>query len=185
LGNSVPSEPLLFLKPTSALIGDGDAIVYPRQSQRVDYEGELALVIGSRTKNCSSDQARSQIWGYTIANDVTARDLQQKDSQWTRAKGFDGFCPLGPWIVRELDIEARLQTFINHEETPRQSALLQEMVFPPEQLVSYISQIMTLFPGDVILTGTPEGIGAMERGDRVRVEIEGIGNLENEIAGEE
>jgi 2-keto-4-pentenoate hydratase/2-oxohepta-3-ene-1,7-dioic acid hydratase in catechol pathway len=185
LGNAVPTEPLLFLKPSSALIGDGEAIAYPQQSQRVDYEGELALVIGSRTKNCPLGQASSKIWGYTIANDITARDLQKTDSQWTRAKGFDGFCPLGPWIVRELSLEARLQTFINQEETPRQSALLKEMVFSPEQLVSYISQIMTLLPGDVILTGTPEGIGAMGRGDRVRVAIEGIGNLENEVARED
>ncbi len=179
MGTPVPEEPLLFLKPSTTVTADGQPIYHPEQSHRVDYEGELALVIGDRTKNCTPEQARSQIWGYTIANDVTARDLQQKDGQWTRAKGFDSFCPLGPWIVRELSAGARLQTFLNDEPKPRQSALLDQMVFFPEFLVSYISGVMTLLPGDVVLTGTPEGVGPMEEGDLVRVEIEGIGNLEN------
>ncbi len=122
-----------------------------------------------------------KIWGYTIANDVTARDLQKKDSQWTRAKGFDSFCPLGPWIVRELSPGARLQTFLNEEPTPVQSATIDQMVFPPDYLVSYISQIMTLLPGDIILTGTPVGVGPLNVGDRVRIEIEGIGRLENTV----
>ncbi len=183
MGNSVPKEPLLFLKPPTAIAAHGQSIRYPSQSERVDYEGELAVVIGKATKNCTPEQAGGQIWGYTIANDVTARDLQAKDNQWTRAKGFDGFCPLGPWIVRNFDKEARLQTFLNDESQthPCQSALLSEMVFSPSVLVAYISEIMTLLPGDVILTGTPEGIGPMRVGDQVAVTIEGIGSLENTI----
>jgi 2-keto-4-pentenoate hydratase/2-oxohepta-3-ene-1,7-dioic acid hydratase in catechol pathway len=175
----VPTEPLLFLKPPTTVIAASQSIIYPVQSHRVDYEGELALVIGDRCRHLTSEQARTKIWGFTIANDVTARDLQQKDGQWTRAKGFDTFCPLGPWIVRELTSGARLQTFLN--DNLKQSALISEMVFDPEELVSYISQIMTLLPGDVILTGTPAGIAPMQAGDRVRVEIEGIGYIENQI----
>ncbi|MCW6035046.1 fumarylacetoacetate hydrolase family protein [Spirulina subsalsa FACHB-351] len=181
MGTPVPDEPLLFLKPPTAIIAAGRPIIYPPQSQQVEYEGELALVIGDRTSQCSPEQAQSRIWGYTIANDVTARDLQRKDGQWTRGKGFDTFCPLGPWIVRELSAGARLQTFVNQETTPRQSVSTEQMVFAPHVLVSYISQIMTLLPGDVILTGTPEGVGPLEVGDRVRVEIEGIGELENPL----
>lgn len=183
LGNTVPSEPLIFFKPPSAVIADGENIIYPPQSQRVDYEGELALVIGQVTRHCAFEQAANHIWGYTIANDVTARDLQNQDSQWTRAKGFDSFCPLGPWIVRNLSTEARLQTFVNDQtlEHPCQSALISDMVFPPSALVAYISQVMTLLPGDVILTGTPEGIGPLQIGDRVVVTIEGIGSLENQV----
>ena len=128
------------------------------------------------------NKQQKSIWGYTIANDVTARDLQRKDGQWTRAKGFDTFCPLGPWIVRELSVEAKIQTFINEEENPRQSSSISDMVFSPDVLVSYISQIMTLIPGDVILTGTPDGVGAIKPGDAVRVEIEGIGHILNQVA---
>lgn len=182
MGTEVPPEPLLFLKPPTTLIANGQPIYYPKQSQRVDYEGELALVIGDRTKDCTSEQAAAKIWGYTIANDVTARDLQKKDGQWTRAKGFDSFCPLGPWIVRELSSGAQLQTFLNDATQPQQYASISEMAFSPEFLVSYISQIMTLLPGDIILTGTPAGIGPMKVGDRIRVEIEGIGSLENFVA---
>jgi 2-keto-4-pentenoate hydratase/2-oxohepta-3-ene-1,7-dioic acid hydratase in catechol pathway len=181
MGSPVPQEPLLFLKPPTAIIANEEAIVYPQQSQRVDYEGELALIIGDRSRYLSLEQASKAIWGYTIANDVTARDLQSKDGQWTRAKGFDTFCPLGPWIVRELSIEARIQTFINQETAPRQSASIAEMVFAPAKLVAYISQIMTLTPGDIILTGTPEGIGSIDSGDIVRIEIEGIGCLSNRV----
>ncbi len=181
MGGSVPKEPLLFLKPSTAIIPTASAIVYPPQSQRVDYEGELALVIGDRTSSCTPEQAHSKIWGYTIANDVTARDLQQKDTQWTRAKGFDTFCPLGPWIVRELNAAATLQTFLNDNPEPVQSNSIEKMVFSPDFLVSYISQIMTLLPGDVILTGTPAGVGELQIGDRIRVEIEGIGRLENTV----
>ena len=179
MGTPLPEEPLLFLKPPTTVIALEAEILYPSQSQRVDYEGELAIVIGDRTKDCPLQEAHSKIWGYTIANDVTARDLQKKDGQWTRAKGFDTFCPLGPWIVREISPDARLQTFLNN--APVQSASIGDMVFSPHVLVSYISRIMTLLPGDVILTGTPEGIGAMKDGDRVRIEIEGIGFLENTV----
>lgn len=179
MGTSVPKEPLIFLKPPSSMIATNTNIMYPPQSRRVDYEGELALVIGDRCVDCTPDRAQTKIWGYTIANDVTARDLQQRDGQWTRAKGFDTFCPLGPWIVRELNPAAQLQTFLNDHTQPVQSASIDQMVFAPPVLVSYISQVMTLMPGDVVLTGTPVGVGPMQVGDRVRVEIEGIGRLEN------
>ena len=182
MGTPVPKEPLLFLKPPTTIIADGRDVRYPPQSQRVDYEGELALLIGDRTRQVSPGQAAKSIWGYTIANDVTARDLQKKDGQWTRAKGFDTFCPLGPWIVRELSVEARIQTFLNGSNIPNQLASISDMVFSPEILVSYISQVMTLIPGDIILTGTPEGVGSMKQGDSVRVEIEGIGCLSNQVA---
>ncbi|MBF1988978.1 fumarylacetoacetate hydrolase family protein [Fischerella thermalis] len=181
MGTEVPAEPLIFLKPPTSVIASLGKIHYPPQSQRVDYEGELALVIGDRAFNCTPKEAQMKIWGYTIANDVTARDLQKKDGQWTRAKSFDTFCPLGPWIVRELSPGARLQTFLNEEPTPVQSATIDQMVFPPDYLVSYISQIMTLLPGDVVLTGTPVGVGPLNVGDCVRIEIEGIGRLENTV----
>lgn len=182
MGGDVPPEPLIFLKPPSAIIAHEQKIIYPKQSQRVDFEGELALVIGERTKNCTVEEAKNKIWGYTIANDVTARDLQSKDGQWTRAKGFDTFCPLGPWIVRELTPGATLETIVNEDEAnPKQSALLSSMVYSPEELVAYISSIMTLFAGDVILTGTPEGISPLKVGDIVTVEIESIGKLTNQI----
>lgn len=181
MGTPVPQEPILFIKPSTAITAADREILFPPQSQRVDYEGELALVIGEPCVDCTPEQAQSKIWGYTIANDVTARDLQKRDGQWTRGKGFNSFCPLGPWIVRELSPGARLQTFLNDEAQPRQSASINQMVFSPEFLVSYISQVMTLLPGDVVLTGTPEGIGPMQIGDRVRVEIEGIGHLENTV----
>jgi 2-keto-4-pentenoate hydratase/2-oxohepta-3-ene-1,7-dioic acid hydratase in catechol pathway len=179
MNSEVPAEPLIFIKPATTIIASEEEILYPPQSQRVDYEGELALVIGDRALNCTPEEAQTKIWGYTIANDVTARDLQSKDGQWTRAKGFDTFCPLGPWIVRELNPGARLQTFLNDDAKPVQSACIDQMVFSPDFLVSYISQVMTLLPGDVVLTGTPFGIGALHLGDKVRVEIEGIGRLEN------
>lgn len=182
MGTEVPSEPLLFFKPSTSILASGAEIDYPPQSQQVDYEGELALIIGDRTFECTPEESQTKIWGYTIANDVTARDLQKRDSQWTRAKGFDTFCPLGPWIVREIGPGAKLQTFLNDEATPVQSACIDQMVFPPDFLVSYISQVMTLLPGDVILTGTPFGVGPLHPGDRVRVEIEGIGRLENTVA---
>ena len=181
MDNTVPSEPLLFLKPPSAITADLTPVVYPPQTQRLDYEGELALVIGRVTKQVTPEVALEQVWGYTIANDITARDLQKQDSQWTRAKGFDGFCPLGPWVVRQIAPDTLLQTFVNEETTPRQSATITEMVFSPGEIVAYISQIMTLYPGDVVLTGTPEGIAPLSVGDQVRVEIEGIGSLVNEI----
>lgn len=180
MGTPVPQEPLLFLKPSTSVLGPQRTIRCPPQSQQVDYEGELALVIGERCRNCTPESAQAKIWGYTIANDVTARDLQKRDGQWTRAKGFDTFCPLGPWIVRELNLSGRLQTFVNDQLV--QSAAIDQMIFPPDVLVSFISQVMTLLPGDVVLTGTPEGIGPLQVGDRVRVEVEGIGYLANTVA---
>ncbi|MGD1913363.1 MAG: fumarylacetoacetate hydrolase family protein [Rivularia sp. (in: cyanobacteria)] len=182
MGTSVPDEPLIFLKPPTSVIPSEAQIQYPEVTQRVDYEGELALIIGESAHLCTPQSAQTKIWGYTIANDVTARDLQKRDGQWTRAKGFDTFCPLGPWIVRELSPGARLQTFLNDDKNPIQSACIDQMVFSPEIIVSYITQVMTLLPGDVVLTGTPLGVGPLQLGDRVRVEIEGIGRLENTVA---
>jgi 2-keto-4-pentenoate hydratase/2-oxohepta-3-ene-1,7-dioic acid hydratase in catechol pathway len=181
MGAEVPQEPMLFLKPPTTVTATNTEIYYPQQSERVDYEGELALVIGDRCTQCTPEQSQSKIWGYTIANDVTARDLQQRDGQWTRGKGFDSFCPLGPWIVRELSSAAKLQTFVNDNPQPVQSASISQMVFSPDFLVSYISQVMTLLPGDVVLTGTPQGVGSLQVGDRVRVAIEGIGSLDNVV----
>lgn len=181
----IPQEPLLFLKPPTTVLGTERSIFYPSQSQQIDYEGELALVIGQRCKLCTPEVASDFIWGYTIANDVTARDLQKRDEQWTRAKGFDTFCPLGPWIVRELNSSAQLKTFVNDAAEPVQSASIEQLIFAPDQLVSYISQIMTLLPGDVILTGTPAGVGSLQVGDRIRVEIEGIGQLNNTVVNRE
>ncbi len=179
--NDVPKAPLLFMKPSTAVIAADVPIRYPSQSERVDFEGELAVVIGERCCNCEPAEARNKIWGYTIANDVTARDLQRQDGQWTRAKGFDSFCPLGPWIVKEIPAGARLQTFVNDANTPSQSATIADMIFSPEYLVAYISQAITLLPGDVVLTGTPKGVGPIVVGDRIRIEIEGIGSLENTV----
>ncbi|MFZ9737929.1 MAG: fumarylacetoacetate hydrolase family protein [Prochlorotrichaceae cyanobacterium] len=181
MGGEVPAEPLIFLKPSSAIIADQSPIFYPPQSQRVDYEGELAIVIGETCRDCSPLEAQTKIWGYTIANDVTARDLQKSDATWARGKGFDTFCPLGPWIVREVAPGALLQTFLNDDRQPVQSAPIDQMVFSPETIVSYISHIMTLLPGDVILTGTPEGIGPVQVGDTIHVEIEGIGRISNPV----
>ncbi|MEB3226534.1 MAG: fumarylacetoacetate hydrolase family protein [Synechococcus sp.] len=187
MGHSVPPEPLLFLKPPSAIIAHQQGIVYPSQSQQLEFEGELALIIGDRTHYCPAGEAHQKIWGYTIANDVTARDLQRQDDQWTRAKGFDTFCPLGPWIVREISPDAKLRTYVNYIKTesqetpPSQAASVQDMVFSAPQLVSYISHIMTLLPGDIILTGTPAGVKPVHIGDRILITIEGIGALENPI----
>lgn len=182
MGTSTPAEPLLFIKPSTTITAAGAPIYYPAQATQVDYEGELAVVIGDRCAHVSIDDARAKIWGYTIANDVTARDLQKRDGQWTRAKGFDSFCPLGPWIVRELGAGTMLQTFLNNQPAPVQSASIEEMTYSPDYLVAYISDIMTLLPGDVILTGTPAGVGPIVVGDQVRIEIEGIGALENKVA---
>ncbi len=181
MSTPLPTEPLIFIKPSTTVTSVGAPIYYPSQTQRLDYEGELAVVIGDRCAQVLPDEARAKIWGYTIANDITARDLQKQDGQWTRAKGFDSFCPLGPWIVRELNPGAALQTFLNDQSTPVQSATLDTMVFSPDYLVAYISQIMPLLPGDVVLTGTPAGVGPLAIGDQVRVEIEGIGVLQNQV----
>jgi 2-keto-4-pentenoate hydratase/2-oxohepta-3-ene-1,7-dioic acid hydratase in catechol pathway len=176
----VPAEPLLFIKPPTAVIGPEDGIVYPEMSERVDYEGELGVVIGKRASHVSEAEAVKYILGYTCCNDVTARDLQARDRQWTRAKGFDTFAPLGPCIETELDpYNQHLETRLNGEV--RQSASTGELVFGAYELVSFISQVMTLLPGDVIATGTPSGIGPMQPGDTVEVTIGGIGTLRNHV----
>ncbi len=183
LGSTLPKEPLIFLKPPSAVIAPGEAIVLTPHSERVDYEGELAIVI---RKTCGhlnpSDDVRPYILGYTCLNDVTARDLQKKDVQFTRAKSFDTFCPFGPWIETELDLSAaRVEAFVNKKQ--RQSAAVTEMVFGVDVIVRFISQVMTLAPGDVIATGTPSGVGPLAAGDMVEVSISGIGTLRNPVAG--
>ncbi len=178
MGGDAPSEPLLFLKPNTAVIGPGDSIVRPPQSNRVDFEGELAIVIGSIAKNVRAEDADQVIFGYTIANDVTARDLQASDGQWARAKGFDTFCPLGPVIETEFDLaESTVETRLNG--VLKQSAPLTDMIHSVADIVAYASAVFTLLPGDVILTGTPAGIEPMESGDTVEVEISGIGVLSN------
>jgi 2-keto-4-pentenoate hydratase/2-oxohepta-3-ene-1,7-dioic acid hydratase in catechol pathway len=182
LGNPVPKEPLLFLKPPSAVIGPAGIILCPEMSERVDYEGELAVVIGKEARRLSSEaDAGEYILGYTCFNDVTARDLQAKDVQFTRAKSFDSFASIGPCLVTGLDPgRLRVKTFLNGKL--RQSASTRNMIFPVFYLVRYISHVMTLFPGDVITTGTPAGVGPMVPGDRVDVQIEGIGTLSNTVA---
>jgi 2-keto-4-pentenoate hydratase/2-oxohepta-3-ene-1,7-dioic acid hydratase in catechol pathway len=183
LGNVAPEEePLLFLKaPTSLVIGGGD-IVMPSESSRVDYEGELALVIGRKIKAWPQDRWRDALAGVCCANDVTARDIQKKDGQWARAKSFDTFCPVGPEIVSGLDSsDLAIETRVNG--AVRQSSRTSEMVFSPAFLVAYVSRMMTLLPGDLILTGTPAGIGPLAAGDVVEVEIENVGVLKNRVAG--
>jgi 2-keto-4-pentenoate hydratase/2-oxohepta-3-ene-1,7-dioic acid hydratase in catechol pathway len=180
----IPDVPMLFMKPPSAVIGPGEEIILPPQSEQVEHEGELAVVIGRRIRNATTEEAMAGVFGYTIANDVTARDLQQRDGQWTRAKGFDSFCPLGPWIDTEVNphdlrITCRVNGRIRQLESTR------DMVFSIAQLLTFISGIMTLDPGDVLLTGTPAGVGKLEAGDTVQVEIEGIGILENPVFGPE
>ncbi len=180
-GKPVPKQPLLFLKPPSAVIGPHDSILYPDMAGRVDYEGELALVIKKRASRLTGDaDVFAHILGYTCLNDVTARDLQDKDGQWTRAKGFDTFAPLGPCIVTDLDpARLKLKTFLNGKL--RQSGNTRNFIFPIPFLLRYITQVMTLEPGDVVTTGTPAGIGPMSPGDRVDVQIEGIGTLSNTV----
>jgi 2-keto-4-pentenoate hydratase/2-oxohepta-3-ene-1,7-dioic acid hydratase in catechol pathway len=180
MGGEVPSEPLMFLKPNTSVIGPNDPIYYPRQSTEVHYEGELAVVIGRICRDVPAAKAADVIQGYTVANDVTARDLQRSDVQFTRAKGFDSFCPLGPWIETELDVsDVRVQTFLNGDL--KQDGTTKDMIHDVPALVAYISSVMTLLPGDVILTGTPEGVGPLQVGDEVEVSISGIGNLTNKV----
>ena len=178
--HEVPDEPLIFLKPPSSVIGPGETIVYPAISQRVGFEAELVAVIGRRARHVSVDDALGYVLGYTCGNDVTARDFQRKDGQWTRSKSFDTFCPLGPWIVVGLDAsDLAVRCRVNGDL--RQDGNTQDMVFGVKELVASISAVMTLLPGDVILTGTPSGIGPLQPGDRVVVEIEGLGILENHV----
>ncbi|ABY91519.1 MAG: 5-carboxymethyl-2-hydroxymuconate Delta-isomerase [Caldanaerobacter subterraneus] len=180
MGDKEPEEPTLFIKPSTAVIGPDDFIVIPKMSERVDYEGELAVVIGKRAKNVSEKDALDYVLGYTIANDVTARDLQAKDGQWTRAKSFDTFLPIGPWIETDLDPSSLdITTYVNGEV--KQKSNTRHLIFNVPKLVSFISHIMTLNPGDVILTGTPSGVGPLKPGDVVTIEIEGIGKLTNRV----
>jgi 2-keto-4-pentenoate hydratase/2-oxohepta-3-ene-1,7-dioic acid hydratase in catechol pathway len=176
----VPALPLLFSKPPSSVIGPGEPILLPPQSNLVEHEAELAVVIGQRARWVSPEEAPGYILGYTAANDVTARDLQRSDDQWTRSKGFDTFCPLGPWIDTHLDPSDVLVTCHVNGQL-RQMASTRDMLFPVPQLLAYVSSIMTLEPGDVLLTGTPSGIGPLAAGDEVRVEVEGLGALTNPV----
>jgi 2-keto-4-pentenoate hydratase/2-oxohepta-3-ene-1,7-dioic acid hydratase in catechol pathway len=181
-GMEVPDEPLLFLKPSTAVIGPNDPIRLLPISRRVDYEGELAVVIGRIARNVRAENAFRYILGYTCANDVTLRDLQRADDQWARAKGFDGSCPLGPWIETDLDPnDVRVETRLNGDV--RQAGQTSDMVFGVATLIEYVSSFMTLLPGDAILTGTPEGVGKLAPGDVVEVEVDGIGTLANSVEG--
>ncbi len=183
LGNEVPKVPLIFMKPPSSIIGNGDTIILPPQSQQVEHEGELVAVIGKRGRHILAEEAAQYILGYTVGNDVTARDLQRIDDQWTRAKGFDTFCVFGPWIDTGFDAsDAVLTCRVNGQM--RQMASTRDMVFNVGVLVAYISSIMTLEPGDLIFTGTPSGIGQLKDGDVVEVEIEGLGRLSNPVRAE-
>ncbi|HJT37831.1 MAG TPA: fumarylacetoacetate hydrolase family protein [Actinomycetota bacterium] len=180
VGMPVPTEPLLSLKPSTAVIGPNDPIRKPRDAEIVDHEAELAVVVNGLVRKADLETAASAILGYTCANDVTSRDLREREGQWTRAKGYDSFCPLGPWIETDVDpLGLGLRARVNGEV--RQDANTKEMVFSPVQLVSFVSHVMTLLPGDVISTGTPPGVGPLEPGDVVEIEIDGIGVLRNPV----
>jgi 2-keto-4-pentenoate hydratase/2-oxohepta-3-ene-1,7-dioic acid hydratase in catechol pathway len=180
MGNDVPEEPLMFLKPNTSVVGPGDPIFYPRQSENVHFEGELAVVISRICRDVPREKFADVVHGYTVGNDVTARDLQKKDGQFTRAKGFDSFCPLGPWVETELDVsDLRVQTFLNGDV--KQDGRTSDLIFDVPTLIAYVTSVMTLLPGDVILTGTPEGVGPMNAGDEVEISIQGIGNLSNKV----
>ena len=183
MGGEVPADPVIFLKPSTAVIGPGDPIVHPGWVGRVDYEGELAVIVGKLARRLDEADAIQAVLGFSCANDVTARDLQRADGQWARAKGFDSFCPLGPWIETDLDSsDLALRTLVNGE--PRQQARTSQLERGVASLMAFVSRVMTLLPGDVLLTGTPAGVGPLEVGDRVEVEIDGIGVLANQVVGE-
>jgi 2-keto-4-pentenoate hydratase/2-oxohepta-3-ene-1,7-dioic acid hydratase in catechol pathway len=183
MGGEVPDDPVIFLKPSTAVIGPGDPIVHPGWVGRVDYEGELAVIVGKLARRLDEADAIQAVLGFSCANDVTARDLQRADGQWARAKGFDSFCPLGPWIETDLDSsDLALRTLVNGE--PRQQARTSQLERGVASLMAFVSRVMTLLPGDVLLTGTPAGVGPLEVGDRVEVEIDGIGVLANQVVGE-
>jgi 2-keto-4-pentenoate hydratase/2-oxohepta-3-ene-1,7-dioic acid hydratase in catechol pathway len=183
LGSDVPKVPLIFMKPPSSIISNGDTVILPPQSAQVEHEGELVVVIGKRGRNITAENARKHILGYTIGNDVTARDLQRTDNQWTRAKGFDTFCSFGPWIDTDFDpADAVLTTRVNGQM--RQMASTRDMVFNVPTLIAYVSSVMTLEPGDLLFTGTPSGVGELKSGDEVLVEIEGLGVLKNSVRKE-
>ena len=177
---SIPDYPLIFMKPPTTVIASGDAIILPPQTKELNYEGELAVVIKDTAKSISKNEARRFIAGYTCANDVTARDLQRIDGQWTRAKSFDTFCPLGPRIVSDIDPK-NLFIITRVNGVVKQNSNTKNMIFDVFELISFVSEIMTLLPGDVIITGTPPGVGAIEAGDVVQIEIEGIGVLKNTV----
>jgi 2-keto-4-pentenoate hydratase/2-oxohepta-3-ene-1,7-dioic acid hydratase in catechol pathway len=180
----VPAEPLIFMKPPSAVIAAGDKIIIPAMSRRVDYEAELAVIIGRTCRNVAREAAGDYILGYTCLNDVTARDLQTLDGQWTRAKGFDTFCPIGPCLVTGIDPgDLAVQSYLNGEL--RQSSRTSQLIFPVPELVEFISRIMTLYPGDIISTGTPSGVGPMKPGDTVEIAVEQVGRLVNTVAKHE
>jgi 2-keto-4-pentenoate hydratase/2-oxohepta-3-ene-1,7-dioic acid hydratase in catechol pathway len=180
LDHDVPTEPLVFLKPNTSVIGPGDPIVHPRQSSNVHYEGELGIVIGRICRDVPAERVADVVYGYTVGNDVTARDLQESDGQWTRAKGFDSFCPLGPWIETELDpSDLTVRTELNGEL--KQDGRTSLMIFDVPTVIAYITSFMTLLPGDVVLTGTPAGVGPMAAGDDISVTVEGIGTLTNRV----
>ena len=184
LGNEVPPEPVIFLKPSTSVVGPGDPIVRPEGVGRVDFEGELAVIVGKLVRRLAPEDAIQAVLGFTCANDVTARDLQQADGQWTRAKGFDTFCPLGPWIETDLDSsDLAISTLVNGEV--KQQARTSQLERGVAELLAFVSRVMTLLPGDVLLTGTPAGVGPLEAGDRVEVEVEGIGVLANEVVDED
>jgi 2-keto-4-pentenoate hydratase/2-oxohepta-3-ene-1,7-dioic acid hydratase in catechol pathway len=180
---SIPTIPLIFLKPSTAAIGPGDEIILPRDSRRVDYEGELGVVMGRRAKDVSEDKAKDYVLGYTCVNDVSERYMQRQDGQWTRAKGFDTFAPIGPWIETEVSPDnLKIETYLNNEL--RQSAYTNDLIFGVSELVSFISGVMTLLPGDVITTGTPSGIGRMSSGDTIEIRIDKIGTLRNFVVAQ-
>jgi 2-keto-4-pentenoate hydratase/2-oxohepta-3-ene-1,7-dioic acid hydratase in catechol pathway len=182
LGNEVPAEPLLFFKPPSSLIAPGEPIRIPPLSNRVDFEGEVAIVIGDRCRNIGADEdPQDYIRGYSIANDVTARDLQKKDGQWARAKGFDTFCPVGPLVTDEIDPAAGISVTTRLNGELRQDGNTRDFIFSINHLLRYITAAMTLFPGDLILTGTPAGVAPMQPGDEVAVTVEGVGTLKNPV----
>lgn len=186
LGNDIPAEPLIFLKPPSSLVADGDGVVYPKLSSNLHFEGELGLIVGKRARNIKAEDWREYVWGYTCVNDVTARDLQRKDGQWTRGKGFDTFCPTGLWSVplQEVEFESlRVQTWLDGKCV--QDAPVTDMIFPPGAILAYVTQFLTLEPGDLIATGTPEGVGPMQVGSTVRVAVPGVGQVENPIVAEQ
>ena len=181
MGGVVPDEPIIFIKPNTTVIGPGDTIVWPEMAPSIDYEAELAIVIGRICKDVPLEKFNDVIFGYTLANDVTARDLQKKDGQWIRAKGFDTFCPLGPWIETDfIPGTQKITTTLNGEI--KQNATLAEMIFKVPEIINFVSSIMTLLPGDVIITGTPAGIGPMPERSVVAVSIEGLGQLTNKVS---
>jgi len=181
MNSEVPSEPVIFIKPNTSVIGPNETIVWPKMSQRVDHEAELAIVIGRICKEVPAEKAKDVIYGYTLANDVTARDLQKKDGQWTRAKGFDTFCPLGPWIETEF-VPGNQKITATLDGQIKQSSLLSEMIFKIPQIIEFVTNVMTLLPGDVILTGTPAGISPMSAGSTISISIDGLGTLTNKVS---